>query len=35
VIELLDAKAEAVDGPNGPINHLSILVNDVEAAVAE
>ncbi|MCR2823058.1 VOC family protein [Lederbergia panacisoli] len=35
VIEFLDAKHDRVDGLNGPINHLSILVDDIEAAVAE
>src|SRR6185312_8974833 len=35
VIEFLDAAREPVDGPNGPINHLSIRVDDVQAAVAE
>ena len=35
VIEFLDAERDRVDGLNGPINHLSILVDDIEAAVAE
>ena len=35
VIEFLDAERDRVDGHNGPINHLSILVDDIEAAVAE
>jgi lactoylglutathione lyase len=35
VIELLDAKYDPVDGRNGPLNHLSILVEDIEDAVAE
>ena len=35
VIQFLDAERDRVDGLNGPINHLSILVDDIEAAVAE
>ncbi|MEK3890768.1 VOC family protein [Bacillus sp. FSL K6-3431] len=35
VIEFIDAERNKVDGLNGPVNHLSILVDDIEAAVAE
>lgn len=35
VIELLDSKIDLVDGLNGPLNHLSILVDDIEEAVSE
>lgn len=35
VIEFIDAERNRVDGINGAINHLSILVDDIEVAVSE